>query len=59
MENEKDKSTAMTSENNRTVSPDAAERRPWHKPTITRIDMKKTLSGEASGADGVVSTAPV
>lgn len=56
MENEKDKSTAMISEKNGTVSPDAIERRPWHKPAVTRIDMKKTLSGEGSADDGPLNT---
>lgn len=58
MENEKDKGIAMSSENNGTVSRDSAERRTWHKPAVTRIEMKKTLNGESSGSDGTLSTAP-
>ena len=53
MENEKDKSTAMTSGKSGTVSQETVGRRPWHKPTVTRIDMKKTMAGFGSGTDGL------
>ncbi|MCC6545287.1 MAG: hypothetical protein IT392_12455 [Nitrospirae bacterium] len=56
MENEKDKSTAITSEKSGTVSPDTDDRRPWHKPSVTRIDMKKTLLGSNSNSDGALSS---
>ena len=51
MENEKNKGTAMTSEKSGTVSQEMVGRRPWHKPTVTRIDLKKTMSNAGSGGD--------
>ncbi len=56
MDNEKKKKLAMTFEEGKTVSGDIVTRRPWHKPVIKRINIKRTMFGEASLSDGGLST---
>lgn len=50
MDNEKDKDAATAAGNGETG--DTASRRAWSKPAITRIEMKRTLGGLGSLADG-------
>lgn len=53
MNNEKNKSVEITSNAGETVAGDEAVHRPWHKPTVKRIDMKRTMFSLGSGADSV------
>lgn len=58
MDNEKSSGAAMTSAAGETVAEDAVTRHPWQKPTVTRIDMKRTLVGGGSAPDGFDGTPP-
>ncbi len=53
MNNEKNKSITITSEASETVAGDESSRRPWHKPIVKRIDVKRTMFNLGSGADSV------
>lgn len=56
MDTGKNKSAAMTSEAGEIVAGDEDTRRPWHKPPVTRIEMKRTLAGGGSFVDGFDNT---
>ncbi len=58
MDNEKNKGVAMTSGTGKAVAGDSVTRRPWHKPTVMRIDLKRTMVGDGSAADGTGPTLP-
>lgn len=51
MNDEKSKSAAITT--GAGDSGDTGSRRSWHKPTVTRIDIKRTKNEPGSGGDGV------
>lgn len=51
MNNEKSKSIVITFEAGKTVVGDEVARRPWHKPTIKRIDLQMTMFRLGSGTD--------
>lgn len=54
MNNEKE----MTSNAGETVVEDGYSRRPWHKPTVVRINISRTLGGGGSSVDGFGGTIP-
>lgn len=39
-----------------TVAEDGNTRRPWHKPTVTRINISRTLAGGGSATDAPIGT---
>jgi hypothetical protein len=49
---EKSEIFAMTSGSGDAMSEDTVCRHPWHKPTIARIEIKRTLDGGGSSPDG-------
>lgn len=51
MKNEKNKSVEMTSHAGETVAENDASYRPWHKPSVKRICIKRTLAGPDSRVD--------
>ena len=56
MDNEKNKDLGMAFEAGEPVAGDTAVRRPWHKPAVTRIDIKRTMQGGNSENDGFGQT---
>lgn len=57
VDNEKNEDLEMAVEAGKTVAGDTAARRPWHKPAVRRIDIKRTMNGSGPGFDGGTSHA--
>ena len=51
MDNEKNKDLAMAFEDGKTAAGDTVARRPWHKPAVRRIDIKRTMNNFGSVGD--------
>lgn len=55
MNEEKSESASIISLAGETAAVDEHIRRPWHKPPITRIEIKRTMLGTGSLNDGEIN----
>jgi len=56
MNNEDANKATATFETDETLLDSATTRRQWHKPPVTRIEIKRTLGGAGSSPDGADTT---
>ncbi len=58
MDTEKNKNPAVTSGEGESVSGYPVSRRPWRKPMVNRIDIKRTMASGGSGGDSALQSPP-